>query len=73
MATMSQLSKKEIRATDRKLLKKKFMNNWDCYLYIAPYGLIFFTFTVLPVITAMLLSFTYYNILEFPTFIGLDN
>ncbi len=73
MATMSQMSKKEIRATDRKLLKKKFMNNWDCYLYIAPYGLIFFTFTVLPVLTAMLLSFTYYNILEFPTFIGLDN
>lgn len=73
MAVISNASKKEIRATDRKLLKKKFQNNWDCYLYIAPYGLIFFCFTVLPVLASMVLSFTYYNVLEFPTFIGLDN
>ena len=73
MATISNASKKEIRATDRKLLKKKFQNNWDCYLYIAPYGIIFFTFTVLPVLASMVLSFTYYNVLEAPTFIGWDN
>lgn len=73
MATMSNLSKKEIRATDRKLLKRKFQNNWDCYLYIAPYGLIFFTFTVLPVLASMVLSLTYYNVLEFPTLIWFDN
>ena len=73
MATISKASKKEIRATDRKLLRKKFQNNWDCYLYIAPYGLIFFTFTVLPVLASIVLSFTYYNVLETPTFIGLDN
>ncbi|MBQ5590532.1 MAG: sugar ABC transporter permease [Clostridia bacterium] len=73
MAIISNADKKEIRATDRKLLKKKFQNNWDCYLYIAPYGLIFFCFTVLPVLASMVLSFTYYNVLEFPTFIGWDN
>ena len=44
MAVISNASKKEIRATDRKLLKKKFQNNWDCYFYIAPWGIIFFTF-----------------------------
>ena len=70
---MSNASKKEIRATDRKLLKRKFQNNWDCYLYIAPWGLIFFTFTVLPVLASIVLGFTYYNVLEFPTWIGLEN
>ncbi len=73
MAVMSNASKKEIRATDRKLLKRKFQNNWDCYLYIAPWGLIFFTFTVLPVLASIVLGFTYYNVLEFPTWIGLEN
>ncbi len=54
-------------------LKKRFRQNWDCYLYMAPYMLIFFTFTVLPVVMSIVLSFTYYNILEPPQFIFLDN
>ena len=73
MATMSNADKKAIRATDRKLLKRKFQTNWDCYIYMFPYGIIFFLFTVLPVLSSIVLSFTYYNVLEFPTFIGLDN
>lgn len=73
MATISSAEKKQIRATDRKLLKKKFQNNWDCYLYMAPYGIIFFLFTILPVLASIVLSFTYYNVLEWPTFIGFDN
>ena len=52
-------------------LKKRFRQNWDCYLYMAPYMLIFFTFTVLPVVMSIVLSFTYYNILEPPQFIFL--
>ena len=54
-------------------LKKRFKQNWDCYLYLAPYGIIFFIFTILPVLMSMVLSFTYFNILETPKFIGLDN
>ncbi len=54
-------------------LKKRFSQNWDCYLYMAPYMLIFLTFTVLPVVISIILSFTYYNILETPQFIFLDN
>lgn len=73
MAGVKISDQKEIKATDRKLLKRKFQNNWDCYLYIAPWGLIFFCFTVLPVLASMLLSFTYYNVLETPRFIGFDN
>lgn len=43
------------------------------YLYIAPYMLLFFTFTVLPVLIAIFLSFTSFNVLEMPRFIGFDN
>ena len=43
------------------------------YGFLLPYMLIFFTFTVVPVVISILLSFTYYNILEAPQFNGLDN
>lgn len=70
---MTTTDKKMIRKQDRHLLKKSFKQNWDCYLYMAPYGIIFFAFTVLPVLASIFLGFTYYNILEAPTFIGIDN
>jgi len=40
---------------------------------LLPFTLVFFTFTVLPVLTAMGYSFTTFNILEKPVFTGLDN
>lgn len=43
------------------------------YLYIAPYMLLFFIFTVLPVLIAIFLSFTSFNVLEMPEFIGFQN
>lgn len=43
------------------------------YGFLLPYMIIFCTFTVLPVLISILLSFTYYNILEAPQFNGLDN
>ena len=43
------------------------------YWFILPYFLIFTAFTVLPVVISMYLSFTYFNILEVPRFIGLEN
>ena len=65
--------KKQIKLQDRAILRKRFKRNWDCYIYLAPYGIIFFTFTVLPVVASILLSFTYYNVLEIPQYIGLEN
>lgn len=52
---------------------KKAKQRKMCYLFLLPYALIFFTFTILPVITSIYYSFTYYNILEPARFIGLDN
>lgn len=47
--------------------------SWRSYLFVAPFMVIFSTFTILPVITSIVLSFTYYNILELPKFIGWQN
>jgi len=44
-----------------------------CYIFIAPYAIVFILFYVAPVVVSLFLSFTYYNILEPPRFIGLRN
>lgn len=43
------------------------------YLFVMPFFLLFFVFTVLPVIVSVLYSFTYFNVLEPPEFIGMKN
>lgn len=43
------------------------------YLFVLPFFIIFTTFTVMPVVISIYLSFTYFNILELPRFIGLEN
>ena len=47
--------------------------NKVCYLFLAPYAILFFTFFILPIATSIFYSFTYYNILEPARFIGLQN
>ena len=47
--------------------------NKGCYLFLAPYAILFFTFFILPICTSIFYSFTYYNILEPPRFIGFQN
>jgi multiple sugar transport system permease protein len=44
-----------------------------CYLFLAPYAILFFTFFILPICTSIFYSFTYYNILEPARFVGLQN
>ena len=47
--------------------------NKGCYLFLAPYAILFFTFFILPIGTSIFYSFTYYNILEPARFIGFQN
>ncbi|ARI76365.1 carbohydrate ABC transporter permease [Halobacillus mangrovi] len=42
-------------------------------VFLAPYLLLFTTFIIIPVAIAISLSFTYFNTIEFPSFIGLSN
>ena len=47
--------------------------NKVCYLFLAPYAILFFTFFILPIATSIYYSLTYYNILEPARFIGFQN
>ena len=52
---------------------KKASKSKMCYLFLLPYALLFTLFYVAPVVISIFYSFTYYNILESPRFIGLQN
>ncbi len=43
------------------------------YIYLLPFTIAFFTFTVLPVLYSIFLSFCNYNVFEAPRFIFMDN
>lgn len=43
------------------------------YVFIAPFIIGLFAFTIIPIIISLVLSFTRYDILSSPVFIGLDN
>lgn len=43
------------------------------YLFLAPFVLCFLLFIVIPVVMAMLLSLTHFNVIEFPKWAGLAN
>ena len=60
--------KKSLRWYGREIRK-----NRDNYLMVAPYAVIFTVFTVIPVVLAIVMSFTYFNLLEPPQFRGLFN
>ena len=48
-------------------------NNWRGWLFIGPYALIFAVFILIPVIMAVILSFSNFNAIEFPEFVGFLN
>jgi multiple sugar transport system permease protein len=43
------------------------------YLFMLPFVVLFLIFVIAPVLTAVYLSFTYFNVLETPRWIGLSN
>lgn len=48
-------------------------NNWHGWVFIGPYALIFSIFILVPVILAVILSFTNFNAIEFPEWVGFLN
>lgn len=70
----------ENNITFRQKLKKDFKIQWHLvkknktkYLFVAPFLILFFMFTVCPVIISIFLSMTNFNMLEAPGFIGFQN
>ena len=64
------IAKKRLMTTD---LVRNARRHTFCYLFLLPYAILFITFYVLPMLTSMYFSFTNYNILEKPDFIGVRN
>ncbi len=54
-------------------LGRLIVKNRASYVMLAPFMICFIIFTVLPVLAAIALSFTDFNMLEAPTFLGIDN
>jgi len=47
--------------------------DFNTLVFLGPYFLLFFVFIIIPVILAILLSFTHFDSIQFPTFVGIRN
>lgn len=63
--------RKQESLTKRK--KLYLSNNAQYYILLAPFALMFFLFTVLPVISSIVLSFFDFDMIRMPSFIGIEN
>ncbi|MDE6607160.1 MAG: sugar ABC transporter permease [Lachnospiraceae bacterium] len=62
-----------LRRHEGKIVLKKMKQSKACYLFLAPYAILFTIFYILPVCSSIFFSFTDYNILEPPKFVGIKN
>lgn len=67
------LATQQRRLLGKYTLGHQIYKNRVSYLMMAPYFILFFFFTVLPVLMSVGLSFTYFNMLEPPAFVGWGN
>jgi len=70
---VSRHQRKEQKQIYRKKLWNDIKNNKVSYTMVAPFMLIFMTFTVFPVVMSFGLSFTSFDMLQAPKLVGLDN
>ena len=61
-------------AQERRSALELFWNRWGIYyLFMLPFITVFTVFVIAPVLVAIFLSFTYFNVLEAPRWIGWSN
>lgn len=65
---------------ERQTFREKMSDLWASikahrisYLFVAPFGILFCTFTVIPILVAIGLSFTYFNMVQPPEWVGWEN
>lgn len=61
------------KLTKSEAIKRFWRKNWMGYAFMAPFVILFTIFVVAPVVTAIGLSFTNYNMMQTPQFVGLTN
>ena len=54
-------------------LIKRIKQGIPYYVMLAPFVILFTLFTIIPVVSAVILSFTDFNMMQFPGFVGIDN
>ena len=64
---------KQKKPSKLKMSMTRVYNERSSYYMIAPFMIAFLIFTVIPVIAAIVLSFTDFNMLQTPNFVGFDN
>ena len=66
---------REAVAVKKAKSSKKFTQTegFHSFLLLLPYGLLFFAFILLPIIIAVGLSFTYFDVINTPSFAGMSN
>ena len=57
----------------RRRLRSWTKRNGANLVFLAPFTVLFFTFTILPILAAIVLSFTYFNMVAAPTWVGFSN
>ena len=62
-----------IGAKPKNAIGRREQNNPSGYLFIAPYAIVFTIFILVPVILAVILSFTNFNAIQWPSFVGFLN
>ena len=65
--------KKQLTEKNSYSIIKRVAQNKVYYLMLAPFMLLFFVFTILPVISSAVLSFTSFDMFQTPKFLGFDN
>ncbi len=61
------------KLTKSEAIRRFWRKHWMGYAFMAPFVILFTIFIVAPVLTAIGLSFTNYNMMQTPTFVGLNN
>ena len=69
----AELSQAELLAKKQRSLGYRIKKSRTLYVMMAPYFILFTLFTILPVVVSIGFSFTYFNMLEPPSFVGWKN
>jgi len=64
---------KRTKEEERRLMWLQVKQNKECYFMMLPFMLVFFIFTIVPVVMSLPMGFTDFDMVQLPKFIGLSN
>ena len=64
---------KSMKTEKLKYTFNQIKKNRECYFMLAPFMIFFLIFTVIPVVMSLPISFTDFDVISYPEFVGLSN